>query len=102
MVPVANKALMLQGQSGGSLAPVPFAAPNTRITGEIGRDASAASWKEKDTISDTDPPHEHEERWDGRVWTEEELQEFLDMKNASVVQIGKDFFDGEGNFLYRI
>lgn len=102
VVPAANKALMLQDQSGGSLAPVPFAAPNTRITGESRRDASVASWGEEDTNSDTDPPHEHEGRWDGRVWTEEELQEFLEMENTSVVQVGKDFFDADGNLLYRI
>lgn len=93
---------MLQDQSGGSLAPAPLAAPNTQITGEMRRDTSAARLSEEDTAFDTDPPHEHEGRWDGRVWAEEELEEFLQMENTSVVQVGKDFFDTDGNFLYRI
>ncbi|XP_075882569.1 neugrin [Nelusetta ayraudi] len=104
IAPVADRALMLQDQSVGSLAPVPLAAPNTQTKGETGRDASAARSREEDTISETDTqPHEHEESWDGRVWTEEELEEFLEMENTSpVVQVGKDFFDAEGNFLYSI
>lgn len=102
VAPVVSKALMLQDQSGGSLAPAPLAASNIQVTGEMGGDASAARSREEDTVFDTEPPHEHEVRWDGRVWTEEELEEFLEMENTSVVQVGKDFFDAEGTFLYRI
>lgn len=66
----------------------------------MGGDASAARSREDDTTFDTEPLHE--ERWDGQVWTEEELEEFLELENTSIVQVGKDFFDAEGNFLYRI
>lgn len=100
--PVARQALILQDQSGGSLAPAVLAAPNAQITGKMGRDTSAATSKQEDTISDIELSHKQEERWDGRVWTEEELEEFLEMKNTKVVQAGKDFYDAEGNFLYRI
>lgn len=93
---------MLQDQGKGSLAPAALAAPDTQITSEMRRDASAARSREEDTVFDTEPPRDHEERWDGRVWAEEELEEFLEMENTSVVQVGKDFFDSEGNFLYRI
>lgn len=101
MVPVANQASMLQDQSRGSLALAALAAPNTH-TGEMERDASAAKSREEDANFDADPPHEDEERWDGRVWTEEELGEFLEMETTAVVQVGKEFFDAEGIFLYRI
>lgn len=101
MAPVANQALMLQDQTAGPLAPVPLAGPNTKTKGAIGRVASAATSIE-DTIFETQP-REHEGSWDGRVWTEDELEEFLEMENTSpVVQVGKDFFDAEGNFLYSI
>ncbi|XP_038138898.1 neugrin [Cyprinodon tularosa] len=46
---------------------------------------------------------EHEDSWDGQVLTEEELEELLDTdKPSPVVQMGNDYFDAEGNFLYRI
>lgn len=103
LAPVANQTLMLQGQGRRSLAPVPLAAPNTQTNGETGQAALAARLREDDTISETDLPDEDEESWDGQVWTEEELEKFLEMENTSeVVQVGKDFFDAEGNFLYSI
>lgn len=104
MAPVANQALMVQDQSSGPLAPVPLAVPNTQTKGEMGRVAFAARSRENDSISEADQqPHEHEESWDGRVWTEEELEEFLEMEHTPpVIQVGKDFFDAEGNFLYCI
>ncbi|KAG7283880.1 hypothetical protein CRUP_034067 [Coryphaenoides rupestris] len=46
---------------------------------------------------------EEEEEWDGEVLTENELEELmLTTKPSAAVQVGKDFFDAEGNFLYRI
>lgn len=44
-----------------------------------------------------------DESWDGRVFSEEELEELmLCEKFSPVLQNGKEFFDSEGNFLYRI
>ena len=44
-----------------------------------------------------------EERWDGEVLTESELEELmLTTKPSSAVKVGKDFFDTNGTFLYRI
>jgi len=48
---------------------------------------------------------EEEEEWDGVILTEEELEHIaqtLLKTPSSVKQKGSDFFDNEGNFLYRI
>lgn len=48
---------------------------------------------------------EEEEEWDGVILTEEELEHIaqtLQKNTSSVKQKGSDFFDKEGNFLYRI
>lgn len=100
---VADQTLMLQDQSTGSLARAPLTVLNTQIKGEIRKDASVMRSTEEDTTTDTELTNQEEASWDGWVWTEEELVEFMDMENPSpVVQVGKDFFDAEGNFLYRI
>lgn len=47
--------------------------------------------------------YDDDEEWDGEVLTENELEELmLTTKPSAAVQVGKDFFDPEGNFLYRI
>lgn len=100
---VADQALMLQDKSAGSLAPAPLTVLNTQIKGEIRKDALVTRSTEEDTTTDTNLTDQEEASWDGWVWTEEELEEFMEMENPSpVVQVGKDFFDAEGNFLYRI
>lgn len=48
---------------------------------------------------------EIEEEWDGVILTEEELEHIsktLKKKPSLVEQKGREFFDSEGNFLYRI
>ncbi|XP_068198998.1 neugrin [Antennarius striatus] len=45
---------------------------------------------------------EDEETWDGWVVTEEELEKFREMEKSPVKQVGNEFFDVEGNLLYRI
>ncbi|KAG9331402.1 hypothetical protein JZ751_019305 [Albula glossodonta] len=50
-------------------------------------------------------PHMQEEEWDGWVLSDEDLEELataLPAQNCQVVQKGREFFDKEGNFLYRI
>ncbi|XP_007570956.1 neugrin [Poecilia formosa] len=88
-------------QSKGSASLVPVQPPKlpagtykeARVTGStVGGDGFGTEEDEE----------EWEESWDGQVLTEEELEEILDMdKPAPVVQVGSDFFDAEGNFLYR-
>lgn len=100
---VANQALMLQDKSTGSLAPAPLTVLKTQLKGEIRKDASVTRATEEDTTTDTKLTDQEEASWDGWVWTEEEQEEFMEMENPSpVVQVGKDFFDAQGNFLYRI
>lgn len=48
---------------------------------------------------------EEEEEWDGVVFTDEGLEEFihtLQEKPSAVEQKGREFYDHDGNFLYRI
>ncbi|XP_062854442.1 neugrin [Trichomycterus rosablanca] len=48
---------------------------------------------------------QEEEKWDGEVLTEEQLEELvhtLQNKPSVVEQKGRDFYDSDGNFLYRI
>ncbi|XP_070823606.1 neugrin [Chaetodon trifascialis] len=107
VVPVAHQTLMLRGAGSGSLTKSP--APVTQFRAGISKDAAVTRSTEEDRTTNVDPTEEEEveveeeESWDGRVFTEEELEEFLEMKKPSpAVQVGKGFFDAEGNFLYRI
>ncbi|XP_044139162.1 neugrin [Bufo gargarizans] len=46
-----------------------------------------------------------DEKWDGEVLSDKDLEELADNgtpNNMKVVQKGKEFFDRDGNFLYRI
>ncbi|XP_070695295.1 neugrin [Pempheris klunzingeri] len=104
VAPVAEQALMLRGEGSGSLAksPAPVTVgPNqlragTPVTGSTDEDSTT-------NINPTEVDNEDEESWDGQVLTDEELEAFIEMEKPSpVVQVGKDFFDVEGKFLYRI
>lgn len=53
----------------------------------------------------TDIKVEEEEEWDGVIFTDEELEELihtLQEKPSAVEQKGREFYDSNGNFLYRI
>uniref|UniRef100_A0A3B4WNV9 Neugrin n=1 Tax=Seriola lalandi dorsalis TaxID=1841481 RepID=A0A3B4WNV9_SERLL len=86
--------LKLPSGAGAGKDRLKLAATVTRSTEEDRTTNTAAA--EQDT--------EEEESWDGQVLTEEELEKFMEMQKAvpPVAQIGNDFFDTEGNFLYRI
>lgn len=45
---------------------------------------------------------EEDEYWDGQIFSEEDIEEFITMKAPPVVQEGSEFFDAYGNFLYKI
>ncbi|KAK6303976.1 hypothetical protein J4Q44_G00264300 [Coregonus suidteri] len=75
--------------------------PTLHIRRTSGQDNSREEWEEEDNV--LEKVEEKEERWDGRVFSEEELEELmLSTKPSPVVQNGKEFFDSVGNFLYRI
>ena len=53
-----------------------------------------------DNVVEDDDDHEV---WDGMVFTEEQLEELMmSPKSCPVTQDGNEFFDSNGNFLYRI
>lgn len=45
---------------------------------------------------------EEDEGWDGQVFSEEDIEEFITVKAPPVLQEGNEFFDVYGNFLYKI
>ncbi|XP_019114784.2 neugrin [Larimichthys crocea] len=102
MVPVADQTLMLRDE----VSQAPVTVLPAQVRGGISRDAPVTQSTEEDSTTNTNPTkedNEDEESWDGQVLTEEELEEFMDMEMPTpVMQVGKDFFDAEGNFLYRI
>ncbi|XP_068589894.1 neugrin [Cebidichthys violaceus] len=107
VVPVAEQTVMLRGEGTGSLAkiPAPATLQATQFTAGS-KDVAVTRSEEEDSTSNTNPSKddkEDEESWDGQLLTDKELEEFMEMeKPYPVVQVGNEFFDGEGNFLYRI
>ncbi|XP_069545043.1 neugrin [Brachyistius frenatus] len=105
LVSVADQTPMIRGEGSGSVAksPVSVTVLPTQFAAVISKDATMMRSTEDNGTTATIPTEEDEESWDGRVLTEEELEEFMKMEKPSpVVQVGNDFFDAEGNFVYRI
>lgn len=71
------------------------ASVTTKSTEEDGAAEDSVFDEEEDVEDDS---------WDGLVFSEEELLECMlsSAKSSPVVQVGIEFFDSEGNFLYRI
>lgn len=105
---MAEETLMLPGKNSRTLAwsNVPAVALHNQLRSDISEGVPMTRSMGVNKTIDTNPQEEdseEEESWDGRVLTEEELEEFAEKEHSSpVVQVGKDFFDAEGNFLYRI
>ncbi|XP_029995849.1 neugrin [Sphaeramia orbicularis] len=103
VVPVENQTLTLRGEGSGSLtvSPVPVAALGRLSAADTSKHTLVRSTKEENATSRV--TEEEEESWDGQVLTEEQLEQCMETVTFSpVVQVGKDFFDVEGKFLYRI
>lgn len=104
LIPVANQTQVIQGHGSRSLAksPVPVTVQPRHIAAGISEDATVTETTERST-NESELTEEDEESWDGQVLTEEELEELMKMEKPSpAVQVGNDFFDADGNFLYRI
>uniref|UniRef100_UPI0037E900A8 neugrin n=1 Tax=Semicossyphus pulcher TaxID=241346 RepID=UPI0037E900A8 len=98
VVPVADQTLMLRDSSDAKSL-VPASVLPTQLRARFSKEDPAQTSSPNLTEED----EEDEESWDGQVLTEQELEEIMEMeKPSSVVQVGNDFFDEEGNFLYRI
>ncbi|XP_038578688.1 neugrin [Micropterus salmoides] len=106
VVPVAEQPLILGVESSGLMAnsPAPVTVLPTQFRAGISKDAPVTRGTEENrNTNPTEEDEEDDESWDGLVLTEEDLQEFMEMEKPSpVAQVGNDFFDAEGNFLYRI
>ncbi|XP_076022394.1 neugrin [Genypterus blacodes] len=108
-VAVAGQTLMLKGKDSGALVSSRGRVPMlpSHLPADTNKHISVAMTATAEGNSSSSPSapeeEEEEESWDGQVFTEEELEEFLvTPKPSPAVQVGNDFFDTEGNFLYRI
>ncbi|KAF6724705.1 Neugrin [Oryzias melastigma] len=97
LVPLSRQTPPVKYEASRSPAQVPVSVntPSPQL-GSVAEDAAVIRTAERTTEED-------EESWDGEVLTEQ-LSDFLEeIKNPPPVkQIGNDYFDAEGNFLYRI
>lgn len=104
VVPVGNQSLTVRGEGSGSMtsrSPVPVAALGRSSAADTSQHTLERSTEEENTASRV--TEEEEESWDGQVLTEEQLEQCMETLTLSpVVQVGNDFFDVEGKFLYRI
>ncbi|XP_017273127.1 neugrin [Kryptolebias marmoratus] len=108
LISVTGQAQTIKGKgsdpSGKSLISVTV--PTTQLTKELSEDGTSVRSTANKGVPDTQHTEEdleQEESWDGLVLTEEELEEFLEIdKPSPPAQIGNEFFDEEGNFLYRL
>ncbi|XP_071399659.1 neugrin-like [Centroberyx affinis] len=111
LVTVAKQTLIPGGKGSTSLVTSPTTQLPTQLSVSLAGFTKHASVTARSTEEDSatkndameEEEEEEEEDWDGQVFSESELEELmLTAKISPVVQAGKDFFDTEGNFLYRI
>ncbi|KAM4562213.1 neugrin [Odontesthes bonariensis] len=101
LVPVSGQTQMIRGKGSESQVKSPAPVLPSNFTAGISKDVTEQISTVKGTPREGD--EDDEEVWDGQVLTEGELEEYLEMvKPSPAVQVGNDFFDAEGNFLYRI
>ncbi|XP_068608832.1 neugrin [Brachionichthys hirsutus] len=100
VVPVSERILM--AEVSGSLAET-VAVERTRLRPGFIKTVPVTGG---DAANDRNPTGDMEDEKSRGGWVsiDEEREQFRQMEDLenSVVQVGKDFFDGEGNFLYRI
>lgn len=106
LISLTGQAQVIQGKGSSVKSLISVTAPNKQLTTELSED-SALSRPTADKVipgtelTEEDP--EQEDSWDGQVLTERDLEEFLEMdKPPPPVQVGSEFFDEEGNLLYRL
>lgn len=100
----AEQTLVLRGESPVSLAKSHTSASLQHHSSDFSNYVSETNkLTDVESTTNRDPTEDEEECWDGRVFTEDDLDVFIEKTRPSVaVQMGRDFFDAEGNFLYRI
>ncbi|AWP09561.1 putative neugrin isoform 2 [Scophthalmus maximus] len=107
LISATDQTVMIRGEGSGSLtkSPAPVTVLPSQLTAGIRKDATVTDTSTEESPTSTNPTEydTEEESWDGLVFTEEQLEEYMAIeKPAPVVQVGNDFFDAEGNFIYRI
>lgn len=109
LIPAANQNLTIQEEASRSVVRnAPVSVLSTQLSVGVNEDATEMITTEDSPATTPFTPEEEledEEEWDGLVFTEEQIVEFMELekkKPAPAVQVGSEFFDAEGNFLYRI
>lgn len=80
----------------------PVLRKHTSLT-ELSRAKEEAVYNVSQECEDDEDDEMLKEGWDGVVFTEEQLEELIvSTKPSPVTQNGREFYDSDGNFLYRI
>ncbi|KAM9785795.1 neugrin [Neosynchiropus ocellatus] len=99
LVPVSDRNLMVTGQSS---TPVPVQV--NHVSSGLDKITLASLTVDGAEELPAEDSTEPEEDWDGLVLSEQELEELVDqgMPAPPMLQVGNDFFDAQGDFLFRI
>lgn len=106
LVPVAEQTLRFGGSGSLVSSPAPVTVLPSRFTVGVSEEATetiTSTGEDNAANSSCVEDGDYEDSWDGQVLSEDELEGLMGLESpAPPVQAGKEFFDAEGNFLYRI
>lgn len=105
LVPVAVRTPIVRDKSSGLLVKSSTAvtALPSKLTAFTSNESTVMTSSPEATNSDPVEGREDEDSWDGQLLSEAELEGFFGMEYPPLpMQVGNEFFDAEGNFLYRI
>lgn len=97
LVPIGHQSLIPQTEQNPAALSVATKSQFSEITKQ-----STEMPQEEIQQSTASAEIEEDEGWDGQVFSEEDIEEFITMKAPPVVQEGNEVFDVYGNFLYKI
>ncbi|XP_033825259.1 neugrin [Periophthalmus magnuspinnatus] len=100
MVPAVHQNMIAQTEPN---PPVALNVVTKQPFSYITKHSTDLSLKENQSMESSNEEEDGEEGWDGQVLSEDDIEELMTtIKSTPVVKDGNEFFDGNGNFLYRI
>lgn len=99
LIPMGQKSLSQTEQTPAALCIV-----TKNQFSEIPTRSALRTYEEIQQLTDStvEEEEDEDEGWDGQVLSEEDIEELIIVKATPVVKEGEEFFDVDGNFLYRI
>lgn len=100
LIPMGQKSLSQTEQTPAALCIV-----TKNQFSEITTRSAQRTYEEIQQLTESTEVEEEEdedEGWDGQVLSEEDIEVLITVKATPVVKEGEEFFDVDGNFLYRI